>query len=148
MVDEKRLWGEAVFAMLQKDLFGDASAIARVPVGGFLAMAIAPVLVVLAAVSTRCRLRCVEYIDAQIVLIEQTIRRAVARKSLADRAGTEQLRAFLRTHATLREALQHARAGSCAPTSHDANDIEAWMGLAASSTGPSPSGHGEPRTIE
>jgi Fe-S-cluster containining protein len=128
LADDKRRWGDAVFGILGRDLFADEAALSRVPVGGFLAMAIAPVLVVLAAVSPRCRRRCIDYVDAQIVLIEETIRSAVARKRLADLAGLQQLRSFARTSLTLRAALWSAPVTGT-PRSSEVSDVETWIGL-------------------
>jgi len=128
LADDKRRWGDAVFGILGRDLFADEAALSRVPVGGFLTIAIAPVLVVLAAVSPRSRRRCLEYLDAQIVLIEETIRSAVARKGLADLAGLQQLRSFARTSLTLRAALRSAPVTGI-PRSSEASDVETWMGL-------------------
>ncbi len=138
LADEKRWWGESVFQMLKDDLFADATALARVPESGFLVMAMAPVLMVLATVSSRCRQRCLEYVDAQTVLIESSIRVAVARRRLDGRAEIEQLGAFARTHRALRIAFESApaRLGSRGP--REARDVEAWMGLRGSSRPPSP----------
>jgi hypothetical protein len=137
LADEKRWWGESVFRMLQRDLFANAAALARVPESGSLVMAIAPVLMVLAAVSSRCRERCLAYIDAQIVLIEETLRLALANERLADRRETEQLRAFLRTHRTLGTVLggPPRRVDSRGP--RETREIEMSLGLASSSP-PSP----------
>jgi hypothetical protein len=145
LTDEKRWWGEAVFSMLQKDLFANPPALARIPLGGFLTMAIAPVLMVLATVSPRCRQRCIEYIDAQIDLIQNTLRSAVARKRLADYAGTEQLRAFLRTSSALRTGLEKAPAEAWTHAPHDARNLESWMGLSESPVASSPSDRGDAR---
>jgi Fe-S-cluster containining protein len=122
---EKRWWGDAVFGILRKELFDDAAAAGRIPFDGFLALAAAPVLMVLAEVSESCRGRCLEYLDAQAGLIEARIAGAELRSG---HAGPEirQLHAFLRTGDALRRALRAspARRG----TAHAAG-IEAWLGL-------------------
>jgi len=130
LADEKRRWGDAVFGMLRAELFASPSALSRVPVSGFLVMAIAPVLMVLAAVSPRCRLRCIEYIDAQIVLIEERLRLAVVARRPGHAAGIAQLQAFARTNRALRAALEHAPPRASARTAADGRETEAWMGLA------------------
>jgi len=130
LADEKRWWGDAVFGVLRGELFASPAALARVPVGGFLVLTIAPVLVVLSAVSPRCRQRCLEYLDAQIALIEERIRLAVAGRRLADRSGTAQLRAFARADVALKAALEEAPPVAQPRTAGESRDIETWMGLA------------------
>jgi Fe-S-cluster containining protein len=130
LVDEKRWWGNAVFGVLRGELFANPAALARVPVGGFLVLAIAPVLVVLSAVSPRCRQRCLEYLDAQTALIDERVRIAVASKRLADRPGTAQLRAFARANVALNAALEKASPEARSCTAGESRAIEAWMGLA------------------
>jgi hypothetical protein len=129
LIDEKRWWGDEVFGVLRNELFANPAALARVPVGGFAVLAIAPVLVVLSAVSPRCRQRCLEYLDAQIALIDDRIGRAVAEKRLADRPGTAQLRAFARANVVLKAALEKASPRARSRTALESRDIETWMGL-------------------
>jgi Fe-S-cluster containining protein len=129
LVDEKRWWGDGVFGVLRGELFANPAALARVPVGGFLVLAIAPVLVVLSAVSPRCRRRCLEYLDAQIALIDERVRLAVASKRLADRPRTAQLRTFARANVAVRAALEKAAPATRARAALESSDIEAWMGL-------------------
>ena len=119
LAEEKRRWGSSVFALLQAELFATPAALARVPADGFLLVAIAPVLVVLAAVSDRCRRRCVEYLDAQGALIDRLSRAGAAHDPLG---------AFARANRTLRTALASA-AVRPASSARDAAAIEAWMGL-------------------
>jgi hypothetical protein len=130
LADEKRWWGEAVFGVLRAELFANPAALARVPVGGFLVLAIAPVLVVLSAVSPRCRQRCLEYLDAQLALLDDRIRLAIAEKRLADRPGTSQLRAFARANVALKAALEKTSPAARPRAPLESRDIEAWMGLA------------------
>ena len=125
---DKNWWGNTVFRMLQQDLFGDPVAVNRIPFDGFLTLSLAPVLMVLADVSDRCRWRCIEYLEAQIGLIEENIREALARKVPADRPITGQLRAFAHAGQALLRALRDAPAlGSAQAAS--AAEIEAWLGL-------------------
>jgi Fe-S-cluster containining protein len=101
LAEEKARWGRAVFAMLSEELFASAEGLARVPVQGFLVMAIAPVLLVLASASAADRGRCLEYVDAQIALID----RQLGVPSPRDARGLAQLAAFARTHRALRAGL-------------------------------------------
>ncbi len=116
---DKRLWGDAVFEMLRRELEGDAGALSRIPPGGTLVLAIAPVLMVLASASPRSRGRCLDYLDAQIAVIEEQIRRGTG--------ASAQLRAFLRTNQALRGVLGRAATRT---TPGRENEVEAWMGLA------------------
>ena len=125
---EKRWWGDAVFRMLQKDLFADPVALGRIPFDGFLTIAPTPLLMVLAQVSERCRLRCLEYLDAQDLLIAKKIRQALVRKRSVDREITNQLRAFAQSGRALRQALRDAP-DLGAGRSADVADLEAWLGL-------------------
>jgi len=127
---DKHWWGNAVFSMLQQELFADPAAVARIPFDGFQTIAPAPLLMVLADVSERCRARCIEYLDAQVALIEEKIRQALARKQSADRAITRQLRAISQTSQTLRQTLRDAPALD-SNRSTGAAEIEAWLGLGA-----------------
>lgn len=111
---EKQHWGAGVFRLLEPELFGKPEALAKIPPAGYMSLSIAPVLVVLAAVSDACRARCREYLDAQL---------ALARKLGAPHV--------VRGHAALREAFaspldrhvaEHAPDGRTAAT-------EAWLGL-------------------
>jgi uncharacterized protein len=136
LVADRHWWGDAVFRMLQKELFADPAEVNRIPFDGFLTIASAPVLMVLADVSERCRERCIEYLDAQAILIEEKIRQALDRKHSADRPITQQLRAFAQSGQALRRALRDTLAVG-ASRSANAAEIEAWLGLGVSSPMPS-----------
>jgi hypothetical protein len=110
LVLEKRFWGAAVFGLLESELFLNPAALAKIPPDGFASLSIAPVIMVVAEASARCRARCIEYLDAQLVL--------------ATRLGLEDV---LRTHAALRTALS-ARDPS-APARPLADGTEAWLGI-------------------
>jgi len=107
---EKRFWGTHVFRLLEPGLFSQPAELAKIPPDGFMSLSIAPVLMVVAEASTRCRARCVEYLDAQL---------ALARKLELDDV--------VRTHAPLRDAMLRRDAG--APARPLAADAEAWLGL-------------------
>lgn len=125
---DKRWWGNSVFRMLQHDLFADPEAVKRIPFDGFLTISPTPALMVLSDVSERCRWRCIEYLDAQVALIEEKIRRAVARRVPDDRSITKQLRAMTQANEAMARALRDAPALG-ARRSANAVEIEAWLGL-------------------
>jgi Fe-S-cluster containining protein len=125
LVDDKRWWGTAVFGILQKDLFAQAAMRARIPVDGFVVLAIAPVLVVLASVSARCRVRCVEYVDAQLALIDRTLGLLDGQRS--NETVRSQLHVFARTHRALRGGLANGVHAAARPLT-EVHAIERWMG--------------------
>jgi len=131
---DKKWWGDAVFGMLHRELFADPAAVNRIPFDGFLTIAPAPLLMVLADVSQRCRERCIEYLDAQAALIGEKIRQALVRKKSADRAVTQQLRAFAESGRALGKALREAPPLGARRLA-EADGIEAWLGLGASPAG-------------
>jgi hypothetical protein len=126
LLADKRLWGDAVFEVLRGDLFDDAEALSRLPASGSLVMSIAPVLMVIAGASPRGRGRCLDYLDAQVELIEGSIHRGAGGGPAAAPSSRAQLEAFLRTSEALRGALR--RAPPRAPSGR-AKDVEAWMEL-------------------
>ncbi|HEV8548378.1 MAG TPA: YkgJ family cysteine cluster protein [Polyangiaceae bacterium] len=65
---EKRHWGDGVYRLLESELFEKPEELAKIPRGGFMSLSIAPVLMVLAETSARCRARCIAYLDAQLTL--------------------------------------------------------------------------------
>lgn len=101
LLDDKRYWGEAVFALLKSDLFASPSARAMIPADGYMTLSIAPALLVLAGISERCRQRCLEYIDSQRALIDRQITAALHRKLPEDKAVTQQLRSFQQVYGSL-----------------------------------------------
>ena len=127
LVDDKRWWGTDVFRILEKDLFSQESARARIPVDGFVVLAIAPVLVVLASVSARCRMRCIEYVDAQLALIDRTLGLLDGPERMNE-ATRRQLHVFARTHGALRAGLANGVHGAVRPPT-EVHAIERWLGL-------------------
>lgn len=91
---ERDVWGRAVFQSLRKELFDSPAALARIPSGGFITISIVPALLAVAGFSSHCRQLCLDYIDSQLVLIEQSIARALLRRRLDDRPVTQELRGF------------------------------------------------------
>jgi Fe-S-cluster containining protein len=92
---EKQWWGNAVFAMLQNEVFCNPAEIAKIPVDhGLLSLSIIPVLMTLAGASEQCRDRCLRYVDSQVNLIDIKVNQAIARKSASDKQTTSVLRSF------------------------------------------------------
>jgi Fe-S-cluster containining protein len=105
LVQEKARWGRAVFGMLERELAGAA----RMPDGGgYLVLPLVPVLAVLAAESPAMRAACVDYVDAQLALIETSVAAALARKRPEDKPVTAQLRSFAGAYARQRPLLARA----------------------------------------
>ena len=105
---ERAQWGNGVFALLKKELFdlrGDAR---QIPADGYLSLPLAPVLAIVASVDEESRVRCVDFIDRQLALIDAMIAAAMARKLSADRATTAQLRTFAQAYLRQRGLLQRA----------------------------------------
>jgi hypothetical protein len=112
---DKRIWGDGLVAQLRQSL---AESSQRVPSQGFLVIPLTPVLERVAAISPRCRERCLEYLDAQLVLGDRLVR-----KPSLPGASVTRLRTFLGSYHRLRGVLL-AR-----PTSSGgaACDLEHWL---------------------
>ena len=125
LVDERRVWGDAVFGMLREGLFDDPRAVGRLPHEGFFALSMAPLLMTLAEISPRLRARSVQYLDAQSRLLRAALEQRTSRSDRGDTA--RQLGGFARANAGLRRALGRpiARAARA-----DAERIETWAGMA------------------
>lgn len=132
MAADKRYWGEAVFKLLENELFLDSSGLLQIPTQGFLTLSMAPVLMVLAKVSEACWDRCLAYLDAQLVLCESTMRATMKRKTTHGSETLDRLRAFMRTSHTLRSALLTGQGPQDEPSQGKpaAAAVEAWLGLA------------------
>jgi hypothetical protein len=96
---ERRTWGDAVFKLLQAELFASPAALERVPANGFMTLSIVPVLMMLARESA-ARARCLQYLTAQASLAERLLERA-RRAGQGERASVRQLAAFARSNAAL-----------------------------------------------
>ena|GEM_PF-488404 len=106
---EKRYWGNAVFAMLEMQVFSQSAEIAKIPQdNGLLLLPLVPVLMVLAEISEKCQARCLQYIDSQIKLIDLKIAQAIARKTVADKPITQQFRFIKSKYQLLRPQLTDA----------------------------------------
>lgn len=131
---DKRWWGNAVFQMLRPELLSSPAMSAKIPADGFFSISFAPVLVVLANVSEPCRRRCLEYVEAQLALIEAKVQQALVRKLSQDKPVTQELRAWARTYRGLRETLQSPTSRGEVTRVSDAGidrrfEVETWLGL-------------------
>lgn len=117
---ERHHWGQRVAAWLG---FDGPNARA-VPATGTLDLSITPVLAVVAEASPVCRERVLEYLSAQLQLIEDTLRGALQRKNPADRSDTARLRKHAEAHQALRRRLTD---GPHPPARSDAADLERWL---------------------
>jgi len=125
IAQDKRWWGVAVFAELQREIFSQPGGLARIPTQGATSLPLAPVLLRLATVSNACRQRCQNYVGAQSALIAREIAAALARKNPNERAWTAQLRQMSGTLEKLHTALLNT-----APVPHsEAAAIEHWLGI-------------------
>lgn len=116
LADEQRFWGRAVFQMLRAELLAPASRFLSLPAGGFLTLPLAPVLLVLASMSERCRERCIAFLDAQALLCERP-------HPSPERA------AFARSNARLRDALSAAAPPPRTLPAAELAALERWLGL-------------------
>jgi Fe-S-cluster containining protein len=124
---DKRLWGTAIFAQIAKQLVAEPGNAERIPSEGFLVIPLTPVLELLAGVSDRCRQRCLDYLDAQIVLCEITEEACLARKQSSVGATLARLRSFLRSNHVLRNVLVSRRSENVALPGVAADEIETWL---------------------
>lgn len=125
LANERRFWGNSVEPSLQAEL---CALSIRPPPGGFLTLSIAPVLMELAAASTRCRERCMAYLAAQATLCERTLKEA---RSIgpAEHPGIRQLAAFSGTNARLLAVLCAAPPLVTNLQTRERAALERWLGL-------------------
>jgi len=131
---DKLWWGNAVFDMLRNDLFASPAESARIPFDGYLFLSLVPVLAVVADISEACRRRCIEYVEAQLALIERMVKQAILRQNAQDKQTTQQLRAWITAYQALRKSLSAGHASMRDPRRQA--EGEAWLsgGLAAFDT--------------
>ncbi len=129
LVFERAVWRDAVFASLIDGGPHVRAALARLAPGGYLTMSIVPVLFAVASISARCRMLCVDFIDAQRALIDARIEAALARRRLDDRPATRELRGFAEALERARHALaaMPATMATATNTQADAPSIDAWL---------------------
>ncbi|MEF9440031.1 YkgJ family cysteine cluster protein [Burkholderia sp. 1B3(2022)] len=126
LVFERAVWRDAVFASLTDGGQDLRDALSRLAPGGYLTVSIVPVLLVVAQVSAHCRALCVDFIDAQLVLIGANVEAALARRRSDDRPATHELRGFAQALERARQALA-AMPSPTAATRDDASWIDAWL---------------------
>jgi hypothetical protein len=129
MVADKQWWGNKVFEMLRKDLFSSPAQAGRIPSDGFFSVSLVPVLMVVADISKKCRERCLDYIEAQLILIDQSVQSAIKRQRSEDKVTTQQLRAWAQAYRALRQSLTsnlHEKAAGKGRLADPAR-AEAWL---------------------
>ena len=129
LLQDKRFWGNAVFQLLEPELFSQPASMARIPTEGFMIMSLAPVLIAIAEVSERCRLRCVEYLESQLALSDHVLR--ASSLDATDETSSAQLRAFTRTNMALWNSMQTGRVFGVHETrsTEQTAATEAWLEL-------------------
>ncbi len=125
---ERSFWGKSVFALLVPELFPEPAALGRLPASGFITLSLAPVLLVLADASPRCRARCIAYLDAQGQLAQRLLADAAAHGHSQSEA-VRRLGAFAGSNARLRQALAAGLPAHSSPLAHEQAAVEAWLGL-------------------
>ena len=124
---DKRFWGNALFTQIAEQFLTEPESAERIPTQGFLVIPLAPVLELLAGFSDRCRERCLDYLDAQIVLCETAARACQARNQSLPGESLGRLRGFLRANQTLRGVLVSRRPQRAAGQGAAPADVEAWL---------------------
>ena len=95
LILEKSYWGNDVYTLLESQIFKNNNELARVPIDdGWLTISILPVLMVLAEISRPCAARCLQYVEAQIALIDSKITQAISKKCATDKLITKEFRFF------------------------------------------------------
>lgn len=96
--DDTLFWGRAVFAALRHGMPAPKP-------GDFVALPMVPALLVVAGFSERCRLLCLEFLEAQLLLIAQAVKRARMLRRAGDRPVTARLLAWAEAYRDTRAAL-------------------------------------------
>ncbi|KVG64438.1 YkgJ family cysteine cluster protein [Burkholderia pseudomultivorans] len=126
LVFERAVWRDAVSASLLGDAKAASELMARLAPGAYLTVSIVPVLLAVASVSARCRALCIDFIGAQLALIDTRVEAALARRRLDDRPATRELRTFAQAFERARQALV-AMPAPAADANGDAARIEGWL---------------------
>jgi hypothetical protein len=124
---DKRFWGNAIFTQIAREFQAKPDSADRVPSEGFLVLPLAPVLELVAGISDRCRERCLEFLDAQIVLGETAARACLLRKQPSLGTSVVRLRDLLRANHVLRGLLLSPRLARVTLPGVAAGDVEAWL---------------------
>jgi Fe-S-cluster containining protein len=127
LANEKRLWGKETYALLERSLTGQPDGLAQIPDNGQLIMSLVPTLLVLAEVSAPCHERCIDFIEAQLALI-QRVSIGLTLEELTAQASRSRLLSFSKAYATLQRALRNERR-TRTPRSIDPEpaEVEAWL---------------------
>jgi Fe-S-cluster containining protein len=130
LANEQRFWGKSLTPLLAAELGSHSARAGSFPehAGAFLTLSIAPVLMELAAASTRCRERCMAYLVAQGTLCERTLKEA-RRAGFAEHAAIRRLAAFTGTNARLLAVLTAAPPLATPLPSAECVRLERWLGL-------------------
>lgn len=120
---EKKWWGNAVFAALRKELFDSPSARASIPFDGFFYVSLVPVLLEIARRSGYGREGCLAYLDAQLKLIDGTVKSAIARRREIDKPVTHQLRAWAKSYLALQKVLSTSETAG-----PEQGELRSWLG--------------------
>ncbi|WP_200915945.1 hypothetical protein [Jeongeupia sp. HS-3] len=104
---DKARWGQPLHAALTAELHAPAMW-QRIPYDGFFNLSPVPLLALLAASAPHMPARCLQFIDAQLRLIDTTLAAALARKRPTDRPMTQQLRGYADAYRKLRPSLVRA----------------------------------------
>jgi len=127
LANEKRLWGKAAYTLLERSLTGQPDGLAQIPDNGQLIMSLVPTLLVLAEVSARCHERCIDFIEAQLTLI-QRVSNGLALEELTAQASRARLLSFSRAYSTLQRALRNEqRMRNPRSIDPEPAEVEAWL---------------------
>jgi hypothetical protein len=128
LVLEKQFWANAVFAELKTELLHNRAEINKIPLdNSIVLLSIIPVLIQLAQVSDKCRLRCLHYIDSQLSLIDNKIAQAIQRKTIADKKTTQEFRSFKEKYLKLRPALIDFKINPTAFSEKQVQQLEMYL---------------------
>jgi hypothetical protein len=124
---DKHLWGKAAFAQLEQSLQGQPPGLRQLPETKMLVMSIVPALLVFSGLSLRCRERCIEFIQAQLELIERTLATLPHDNATASSARAH-LAGFSNAYWALGQKLTRESPGNrCDEYRHEPRDIGAWL---------------------
>ena len=137
---DKRFWGTAIFAQIAEQLLAQSGGMQRIPRQGFLVIPLTPAIELLAGVSERCRERCLEYLDAQMVLCATMARAYLAGKQPSAATTLDRLQGLLRANHRLRSSLGSGKPESYAPPGVAGSEVEAWLAHAPAEPSSMPSG--------
>ena len=131
LLEEKHFWGDAVFRVLEPELFSLPASLAKIPTQGYLTISLTPALMVVAEMSARCRARCIEYLESQLALSDNILLANEVPETRADSGVLAQLRAFAKTSMSLREALRngHVFRKGVQYSRDESVAIETWLEL-------------------